>query len=78
MASDLKSDLVSKSYDMGPDVKLMGNPAVMAKMCHGATSRLDLIVLFPHCAGKTTVTKNLLNSNTLQVAPRVTVKQICS
>ena len=28
MASDLKSDLVSKSYDMGPHVKLMGNPAV--------------------------------------------------
>ena len=29
MASDLKSDLVSKSYDMGPHVKLMGNPAVI-------------------------------------------------
>ena len=28
MASDLKSDIVSKSYDMGPHVKLMSNPAV--------------------------------------------------
>ena len=28
MASYLKSDIVSKSYDMGPHVKLMGNLAV--------------------------------------------------
>ena len=33
MASDLKSDLVSKSYDMGPHVKLMGNPAVVRESC---------------------------------------------
>ena len=29
MASDLKSNLVSESYDMGPHVNLMGNPAVL-------------------------------------------------
>ena len=28
IASDLKSDLVSKSYDMGPTVQTMSNPAV--------------------------------------------------
>ena len=28
LVSELKSDLGSKSYDVGPHVKLMGNPAV--------------------------------------------------
>ena len=47
MASDLKSDLVSKSYDMGPHVKLMGNPAV------ASLSQLTDIFHFTHFKTKT-------------------------
>ena len=31
LVSELKSDLGGKSYDMGPHVKLMSNPAVVVK-----------------------------------------------
>ena len=46
MASDLKSDLVSKSYDMGPHVKLMGNPAVLTRMKDILTSTLKISTLY--------------------------------
>ena len=51
---------------------------IMAEMRHDVTSHLSLIVLILHCAGKTAVTKNLLDSNTPHIDTRVTVEQMCS
>ena len=51
---------------------------IMAEMRHDVTSHLSLIVLILHCAGKTAVIKNLLDSNTPHIDTRVTVEQMCS